>query len=328
MMRQIATPLTVIACIGTCLCTAHAAVNVDWVTIGDAGNAADNLGNGSVAYTYRIGKYEVTTSQYTAFLNAIANDDPYGLYNPDMEVGEVACGILRSGTPGNYTYSVVAGRENKPVNYVSFWDACRFTNWMHNDQGAGDTETGAYTLTPEAIMNNTVTRNVDAQVFVTSHDEWVKAAYYKGGGLDAGYRNYANMYTAGFYSWPFADTPPGSTTSNGSANWAGSMWAGTADLTDVGAYVWTHSAYGTYDQTGNVAEWNEAIAEPAKRGIRDGSWASPMCKGEPTHIGRTAEGYGDPMSESSVLGFRIATIPEPGTLVLFALSAWALRRRR
>ncbi|MDX2116146.1 MAG: hypothetical protein SFZ24_11095 [Planctomycetota bacterium] len=54
----------------------------------------------------------------------------------------------RHGAPGSYTYSTVNGRENNPVNYVSFWDATRCANWLHNGQGAGDTETGAYTLTP------------------------------------------------------------------------------------------------------------------------------------------------------------------------------------
>ena len=35
---------------------------------------------------------------------------------------------------------------NWPVSHVSFWDACRFWNWLHNGQGDGDTKTDAYTL--------------------------------------------------------------------------------------------------------------------------------------------------------------------------------------
>ena len=38
-------------------------------------------GYGSVPYTFQMGKYDVTTGQYTAFLNAVAKTDPYGLYN-------------------------------------------------------------------------------------------------------------------------------------------------------------------------------------------------------------------------------------------------------
>jgi hypothetical protein len=35
---------------------------------------------------------------------------------------------------------------DKPVNYVSFFDAMRFINWLHNGEGSGDTETSAYTI--------------------------------------------------------------------------------------------------------------------------------------------------------------------------------------
>ena len=85
-------------------------------------------------------------------------------------------GITRAGSPDSYTYSVMPGRGNMPVNCVSFWDACRFANWLHNGQGAGDTETGAYSLT-----DTPVTRNTGWQWAVTSEDEWYKAAYYDGG---------------------------------------------------------------------------------------------------------------------------------------------------
>ena len=60
------------------------AVNIEWVTVGDAGNAADTkvmdidgtTGYGAVGYEYRIGKYEITAGQYCEFLNAVAGTDP------------------------------------------------------------------------------------------------------------------------------------------------------------------------------------------------------------------------------------------------------------
>jgi hypothetical protein len=59
-------------------------------------------------------------------------------------------GIARTGDSGRYQYSVI-GSPNHPITYVSWGDAVRFTNWLHNGQptGAqapGTTVTGAYTL--------------------------------------------------------------------------------------------------------------------------------------------------------------------------------------
>jgi hypothetical protein len=46
-----------------------------------------------------------------------------------------------------------------PVNYVSFYDALRFANWLHNGQPTGaqgnaTTEGGAYTIMPDGIAAN------------------------------------------------------------------------------------------------------------------------------------------------------------------------------
>lgn len=75
------------------------AVTIDTVPVGDVGNANDS-GNlyGGVAYGYSIGKYEVTVGQYTAFLNAVAATDTYGLYNPSMATDLNIAGIARPGT--------------------------------------------------------------------------------------------------------------------------------------------------------------------------------------------------------------------------------------
>ena len=82
------------------LSQATASVTIDWVTVGNAGNAADpTTGYGAVGYIYPIGKYEVTNAQYGAFLNAKASTDSYGLYNPNMG----SYGINRSGSSGSFT---------------------------------------------------------------------------------------------------------------------------------------------------------------------------------------------------------------------------------
>ena len=54
------------------------------VTVGNSGNAADTTIYGAVAYSYWIGKYDVTGSQYTAFLNAVGKSDTYALYSASI----------------------------------------------------------------------------------------------------------------------------------------------------------------------------------------------------------------------------------------------------
>lgn len=129
---------------------AHAVVTIDWVFVGSPGNAPDTASNcaaancGSVPYNYYISKYEVTNGQYAEFLNAkAAVSDPLELYDTAMASdGFFGGGIIRSaGSSGSYTYAVKSGFENKPVNFVSFYDALRFTNWLNNGQGSADTET-------------------------------------------------------------------------------------------------------------------------------------------------------------------------------------------
>src|SRR5690606_8110021 len=152
------------------------AVTLDWVVIGAPGNAPDTESNcgvascGSVPYRYAIGRLEVTNEQYAAFLNAVAADDPNGLYTPAMG-SDARGGIVRTGAPGSYAYAVKIGREDDPVVFVSLWDAMRFANWLHNGQptgpqGPGTTEDGAYELTEERMAANTVMRESDARFVV------------------------------------------------------------------------------------------------------------------------------------------------------------------
>ena len=117
-----------------------------------------------MAEPYRIAKFEVSNAEYAVFLNAVAATDTNALYHTSM--GVVFGGITRSGSSGSYSYSAIAGREDMPVNFVSFWDATRFANWLHNGQPTGaqgnsTTEDGAYTLTPTGMANNTIARNIE-----------------------------------------------------------------------------------------------------------------------------------------------------------------------
>jgi formylglycine-generating enzyme required for sulfatase activity len=297
------------------------AVAIDWTYVGDPGNACDTQTQrcfGAVDYSYYIGTYEVTNAQYAAFLNSVAAADPYALYNPNMSdpSGNHSGGITRSGVSGSYTYDLIAGREDLPVGWVSWYDAARFVNWMNNGQGSGDTETGAYPLlggTPTPSNGLDVVRSSAATIALPTEDEWYKAAYY-------------NALSQSYFDYPAASntqivcSAPGATPNT--ANCDG------VDFTDVGSYTGSASPYGTFDQGGNINEWNEAVFTGISgRGVRGGGIGSHA-----TSLAASFRSGAPAINEVPFLGFRIVMvepIPEPGTglLVIAGLLGLAGWRR-
>ncbi|MHC4064061.1 MAG: formylglycine-generating enzyme family protein [Planctomycetota bacterium] len=257
-------------------------VVIDLVPVGNPYNADDTHGDGygGVAYTYNIGKYEVTAGQYCEFLNAVADTDTYGLYNTSMWSGPGGCKIQQTGSSGSYSYSVAPDWADRPVNYVSWGDAARFANWLHNGQptGAQDlttTEDGSYFL--DGAMSNAellaITREWDAAWVIPSEDEWYKAAYHKNDGVTGNYWDYPTKSD----TVPTSEAPPGTDLTNGSASYHDGGYAIGLPYyrTEVGAYDAkpSDSPYGTFDQGGNVWEWNEAILFYGScRGVRGGSF--------------------------------------------------------
>lgn len=276
---------------------------LDFVWVEDTGNLADTNGYGAVSNSFGIGKHEVTVEQYAAFLNAVAASDPYGLYNTNMSSDLNVAGIARSGAPGSYSYSVI-GSGKRPITYVSWFDAARFCNWLING-AANDasTETGAYNLS--GATNGIFQKNQGAPCYIPSEDEWYKAAYYKG----------ANMTNtnAGYWTYPTqSDVAPSNSVSTlpNQANFNNGLYSLTqspsysADqnyLTEVGAFTASPSAYGTFDQGGNVWEWNDAVDNGSRRGVR-GGWYDDGALAL-----RSSWRSSDlPTSEYKYLGFRVA----------------------
>ncbi len=308
--------------------TSRADINLDFVTVGNVGNAADDTGYGAVDYAYQIGQYEVTAGQYTTFLNAVAATDPYGLYNPEMSSHDYGCKIQQNGTSGNYTYSVAPDRANRPVNFVSWGDAARFINWMHNGQGNGSTENGAYDLNGATSTASLmiVMRNANATYWLPSEDEWYKAAYHKNDGVTGNYFDYPN----GSDILPSNDlvSPDPGNNANFLLGTDDYTIGGPYYMTEVGEFENSVSPYGTFDQGGNVWEWTEAAPTDSARGLRGSSW----IKG-PEWLAASARGYNDPAGEYRGAGFRVARVPEPGsfTLMLCGVLAgclWRYRKRK
>jgi formylglycine-generating enzyme required for sulfatase activity len=92
----------------------------------------------------------------------------------------------------------------------------------------------------------------------------------------------------------------------------------------VGEWENSESPYGTFDQGGNVWEWNEAILDGSDRGARGG-----CLRFGASHL-RASHRYNHqvPSLENSARGFRVASsevIPEPaGVLVWCGLGVVGL----
>ena len=349
-MHRFFAPLFLV-CAGLFLAPPASAVTIDTVPIGNVGNANDPATGGvygGVGYAYNIGKYDVTVGQYTAFLNAVAATDTYALYNPAMATDLNIAGISQSGVSGSYSYSVI-GSPNKPVTYVSWGDAARFSNWLHNGQptgpqNAGTTEGGAYPLngaTTNAALN-AISRNAGAQWFIPTENEWYKAAYHQPAGQGGDADNYW-AYPTRTNSTPYSAQPPGSSapTQSNTANYnnadddtgngyndgfavTGSIIYDPSQnyLTDVGAYTQSSSFYGTFDQAGNVYQWNEALIS-GSRGLRGGYWNN----GSNALVSSFPSSGNNPTDESFGFGFRVASVPEPSALALLAVAAMAAGAR-
>ena len=309
------------------------------MTVGNPGNAGELSGGGAggagpdricgaAAYAYRIGKFEVTAGQYTEFLNAVALTDTYGLYDTSMW-GNFGCKIERTGSPGSYTYSVAADREDRPVNYVDWGDAARFANWLTNGMptGAQDpttTEDGSYSLngaTTDAQLVLVTRRSVadGGHYYIPTEDEWYKAAYHANDGVTGNYFDYPTGTDASPDN-DLIDPDPGN-------NATFSIPSGDLTVpwpigrTEAGEFENSESPYGTLDQGGNVWEWNEAVIG-SDRGLRGGGWLY-----EDEYMQASYRGSFFPTHDPNYIGFRIVEVPEPATLGLLALGGLATLKR-
>lgn len=274
------------------------AFTMDFVTVGNPGNAADSVGRpsgiGTVNYAYRIGSYEVS-EQMIDKANALG-----------------ALGITKN-TRG----------PNKPATNISWFEAAQFVNWLNTSTGAtpaykfdGMGNFQAWAPADAGYDASKPFRSSLARYYLPSINEWYKAAYYDPA---------AGVY----YQYPTgSDTPP-TPVAGGTA--AGTVVAdqflGPSDVTQAGGL----SPYGTMAQGGNVAEWNEtnfAVLGPPdihSRGVRGGGANSSILEA----WSLTVFGDGTPQSVFATVGFRVArAIPEPASSLLSAVVVMSLHRVR
>ena len=318
-----------------------AAVSIDSVQIGNAANDADpSTGYGAVSSSFRMAKYKVTLAQYVEFLNAVASvqggrsDAGWsvikGLFKCEMDEKRSNCITFKGQDPGQLIERTGAGTDaspyvyvlrpstawgaaagNRPIPWVTWFDAARFANWMHNGQPTSTgTETGTYTLTAYQVAGY-VARNSGALFWIPSEDEWYKAAYYDPTKSGNPYWNYPAK----------SDVPPrialvSSNPAAPAANFQNVYKGNSAGvLTPVGAYSTSASYYGTFDQGGLLWEWTEAAYPNPTAGpnriVRGGSWGpgiTPLRKTIRRDYGPMGT---DPFYYDDDTGFRLAMPATP-----------------
>jgi formylglycine-generating enzyme len=260
---------------------------IDFVNIGNAGNAADTTTYGAVPYDYRVGKYEITQDAITrATLSGMTNV-----------------------TAGPWT-------SNQPAATINWYEAAAFVNWLNTSTG----KTAAYNLAFSGSWSMTLWsseqawtaggtnlyRNKDAFYFLPSENEWYKAAYY----------NYFRYPTAS----SSVPTAVASGTGAGTAVYD-QPFGGPAGVDSAGGL----SPYGTMGQGGNVFEWNESAFDGSNssssedRAVRGGGWFS-----DEFFLRASVRYFDPPAVEGDYIGFRVASVPEPSTYVLVLMGAGAL----
>ena len=282
--------------------------NIEFVTIGNPGNAADTTGNpnpaGSVPYTYRMGKFEISEQM-----------------------------IDKANTLGGLGITKDTRGADKPATSVSWNEAARFVNWLNTSTGSppaykfaiqpgeggysANANIQLWTPSDAGYNPNNLYRNSLARYFLPSVDEWYKAAYY-------------DPTSGVYYDYPTgsnsAPTAVASGTAAGTAVYRQSDNHGPADITLAGGL----SPYGTMGQGGNVYEWEETDfdlvndSSSSARGVRGGNWASDsisLSSSIRVSDSPTNEGIGS-------LVFASQDIPEPSTLLLAAMASVGLLLRR
>ena len=273
------------------------AFDIEYVTIGDAGNAADITGDpnpaGAVPYVFRMGTFEISEAMIQA-ANAQSAAD---------------------GDPLNITIFDTRGPD-MPATRVSWFEAARFVNWLNTSTGNTPAynfdSSGSFQLwepTDAGYNPDNLFRNSQARYFIPSADEWYKAAFY-------------DPATDQWFDYPNGmNTPPMPVASGTDPNTAIYNQAGPANIMFAGG----PSPFGTVGQAGNVWEWDETAVDLVNdevgevRGIRGSAFL--FISGDTGVLSISFRNHSSPNRSIGDVGFRVASnlVPEPNALQILII---------
>jgi len=210
---------------------------------------------------------------------------------------------------------------NKPATNITWFEAAQFVNWLNTSKGAtpaykfdGGGNFQLWSPGDAGYDPNNLYRNSLAAYFLPSTDEWYKAAFY-------------DPVAGVYYDFPTgSDSAPDGIDFAGDTAFDAVLFDGgfniqPNDVTDVGLL----SPYGTAGQGGNVFEWEETEfdlvnnSSSSVRGWRGGSWGTGF-----NNLSASERFYLNPAIGRSDTGFRVASVPEPSSLLLGVLGAVGL----
>jgi formylglycine-generating enzyme required for sulfatase activity len=216
---------------------------------------------------FYIAKYETTVAMYTEYLNKTGREGAG--WNKRMSSSN-RCGIVQNGASPAFTYSVIPGRENYPVTYVSWYDATGFLRWCG--------------------------------LRLPSEAEWEKTL--RGGIYLDGDKTKQRKNPLPERRYPWGNESP---KSEGvyRCNYDGDD-DGFPYTAPVGSFSKFNSPYGVCDMAGNVAEWtldwystSYHVGLDGFRMVRGGSWMAV-----PSACDAVTGATQLPLKESSIMGFR------------------------
>jgi formylglycine-generating enzyme required for sulfatase activity len=315
-----------------------------WSTVGNVGNApytsanpddANVNGRGRVDYEFRVSRLEITTNQWMEFINTFA---PFS-NSPLHQTGPARWGAERAVLlpSGNWQMALGSGANTAtlPIGGVSWRDAARYCNWLHNNKaptleaistGAYDTSTWGYDETT-GRYTDARDRMPGAKFFLPSIDEYLKATHYdpnRFGPGQGGYWEYKNMSS----QVPLPGLPGEGTTNAGYQPGGDPFIAWNIPL---GAYTNQQSVYGLWDTSGGGKEWLESFDTVDVVNVRPfaGSFAgmNPIALGYVDNVGWIS---GDENFDLGPQGLSIriySTIPSPGVLAVGVIAAASVGRR-